>query len=350
MPNMNGATYAPRCYIVGAGASRDAGYPLVDGFIVTPDGWVNNAAAAEFNEDDRLRLALYKDKLKPALERMKAEMEDSERNNIERLLEKLKTTDSQTYLLFEKIIFWMFFHFAGHGEIYDSSYFREFFSRARPDDCIISFNYDLLLEWTFRDNGIQYTYDWRDAGKVRILKPHGAINLINGLDEGCIVYFNDSNGNVFEDTVGRSFTRLSEYFGNNIGHEIWDIFNNKPGYRQVYWDQFNIDDKQSFLILPELNKEGALERPEYAFLKLTWEHIPDVLASAQEFWVIGYNFSESDKKAVDIIGAYLKDKARQVYVIDPDPKSAYLKGLCAKPHVKHFALKFKDFVTSGISI
>jgi len=334
---------------VGAGASRDAGYPLVDGFVDSLDGWVDNATAPEFNEDDGLRLALYRDKLRPVIERMKAEMKDRDRDNIERLLEKLKS-DSQAYLLFEKIIFWMFFHFAGHGEVYDSGYFKDFFSKTRPGDCIISFNYDLLLEWALRDSGIQYTYNWSDTRKIRILKPHGAINFITNLDDHSEVHVKHSDGSVSNHKARQAFTRLSEYFGGNIGHGVWDIFNNKLGIPHFYWDQFNIKGKQSFLILPELNKDGALERTDYQFLRLTWEHIPDVLASFHELWVIGYNFSESDKKAVDTIGTYLKDRARQVYIVDPDPKSPYLKELCAKPHVKHFAVKFKKFIASEESI
>lgn len=209
----------PTCFIVGAGASRDAGYPLVDGFVDSLDGWVDNATAPEFNEDDGLRLALYRDKLRPVIERMKAEMKDRDRDNIERLLEKLKS-DSQAYLLFEKIIFWMFFHFAGHGEVYDSGYFKDFFSKTRPGDCIISFNYDLLLEWALRDSGIQYTYNWSDTRKIRILKPHGAINFITNLDDHSEVHVKHSDGSVSNHKARQAFTRLSEYFGGNIGHGV----------------------------------------------------------------------------------------------------------------------------------
>ncbi|NLY00135.1 MAG: hypothetical protein GXY83_28885, partial [Rhodopirellula sp.] len=297
-----------------------------------------------------LRLDLYKDELQPVIESAKAEMGKSDRDNIERLLEKLRKSNSQAYLLFEKIIYWMFFHFAGHGEVYDSGYFKEFFSKTRPGDCIISFNYDLLLEWALRDSGIQYTYNWSDTRKVRILKPHGAINFITNLDENSDVRVKHLDGNVSKHKARQVFTRLSEYFGCNIGHGVWDIFNNKLGISHFYWDQFNIKGKQSFLILPELNKDDVLKRSDYQFLKLTWEHIPDVLISFHELWVIGYNFSESDKKAVDTIGTYLKNTNRRVYVIDPEPKSPYLKELCAKSHVKHFALKFKKFLASEKSI
>lgn len=345
--SMNGSTHVPRCFILGAGASQDAGYPLVGEFITTLDEWMNTATPPEFNKDDLRRLSDYRNKLRPIIEKIKSGMLESERENIERILEALKISDHHTYFLFEKLIYWMFFHFAGHGEVYDSSYFREFFSKARPGDCIISFNYDLLLEWAFRDSGIQYTYDWRDASKIRILKPHGAINLITNLDKNCDVHFNDSNDNVFQDKVGRSFTRLSEYFGDNIGCGVWDIYANKKGIPHFYWDQFQDENRQSFLILPELNKEDALNRPECQFLKLTWEHIPEVLASSQEFWVIGYNFSDSDKQARDVIGTYLRDKAKRVCLIKrAAPQSAFLKELCDKPHVTRWPMKFREYVES----
>ncbi len=340
---------APRCFIVGAGASRDAGYPLVDGFVDSLNGWVDNATAPEFNEDDHSILACYRDDLRPVIERTRVEMQESDRDNIERLLEKLKKSDSQTYLLFEKIIFWMFFHFAGHGEVYNAAYFKDFFSKTQPGDCVISFNYDLLLEWALRDSGIEYTYNWSDNQKVRILKPHGAINFITNLDEESEVRVKHADGNVSKHKARQVFTRLSEYFRGNIGRGVWDIFNNKLGISHFYWDQFNIKGKQSFLILPELNKKDALEQTDCQFLRLTWEHIPDVLAPLQEMWVIGYNFSEGDKKAIDTIGPYLKDEARRVYVIDPEPKSTFLQELCAQHHVKHFAMTFQKYITSGNS-
>jgi hypothetical protein len=47
-----------------------------------------------------------------------------------------------------------------------------------PNDIIVTFNWDHLLEKVILSEGLEYCYNW-EAGKIHILKLHGSINWIN---------------------------------------------------------------------------------------------------------------------------------------------------------------------------
>jgi len=47
-----------------------------------------------------------------------------------------------------------------------------------PNDIIVTFNWDLLLENAIQNAGLEFCYDY-EAGKIHILKLHGSINWIN---------------------------------------------------------------------------------------------------------------------------------------------------------------------------
>lgn len=343
----------PRCYILGAGASRNAGYPLVDCIIALLDEWLSRRDAAEFrdeqgqdNKDDSRVLSLYRDKLHPLIIEIKKDLPNDGRNNIEKILEALKNRDKDSYLLFEKILYWMFFHMGNHPEVYCRGYFKTFVKKLTVKDTIISFNYDLLLEWTLKELSISYTLNWNDPTKIKILKPHGSIGLINNLSPQTDVGIRRSDNHTSSLKAADVFTNLNEDFQGALDmHDHWDIFRHKiPQVNSLYWDQFNSTYKHSFLVLPEMNKKNALQEDQNAFLNMMWDTIPSILPHYKEFWVIGYRFADNDDLAISRIGRYLKESKSKAVVVSLKKNSTFLEEFTAMQHVNYYPMEFKKFV------
>ena len=58
------------------------------------------------------------------------------------------------------------------------NHYLEFADSLTPDDIIVTFNWDLLLESALKKVGKAYSYNWK-TGQIHILKLHGSINWIN---------------------------------------------------------------------------------------------------------------------------------------------------------------------------
>lgn len=149
--------------------------------------------------------------------------------------------------------------------------------KLSDSDIIVSFNWDLLVEYAIKKIGHTYGYDLYD-GDMPILKPHGSIS--------------------WRRTVGYE------------GMQIFDTF-------EDYDPEYRMKDSQ-LMIVP-----GDRENPQIRKLQKVWKQVEKVLSQTNEIIFIGYSMPSYDTYALDILKKNVltriqKDlKPSQIEVVNP---------------------------------
>jgi len=147
-----------------------------------------------------------------------------------------------------------------------------------PDsDIIVSFNWDLLVEYAIQKIGHAYGYDLSE-GDVPILKPHGSIN----------------------------WRRVANY----EGIRIFDNF-------EDYNSEHRVEDAQ-LMIMPY-----DKERKQIRKLQKVQEQVEVVLSQTNEFIIIGYSMPDYDAYVLDIFKKNILPRIKkslepsQIIIVDP---------------------------------
>lgn len=212
-------------------------------------------------------------------------------------------------------------------------HYQQLASMIRPEDAVISLNWDTQLDralyetgrW-FVDDGYQVSFlkifenGWRDPDPTRrssiaFFKLHGSLNwLLHWMT------YDEEGRLVIPVADDRQPLRPVGFVGGTTPYETWD-----DGQRTAtvpfsfpYFSRHPIDGMptMSALILPVQRKSyNAFDD----FLKPIWIGAERALAEAQEWVIAGYSFPETDEQIADMIRrAYSPDK--EVWIIDPFPR------------------------------
>lgn len=168
---------------------------------------------------------------------------------------------------------------------------------------IITFNYDVTLEYAMQFYNIfpnYYINGKTNPGRLPLLKLHGSLN-----------WATDNNGNLFDWNVRSILSRVGGFGGVKqfrllVARHLFN--NNSP---------FDFETTGPFLVPPTWNKG------EY-HLKIgkVWKKAVDFLADAQAIYVIGYSMPETDMffKHLLSLATYSRTNIRQFWVFDPSPE------------------------------
>lgn len=311
-------------FILGAGASADAGVPIMSSFLSKAEDLFNsaglhvdekNAFNAVFDAIHRLKGVSYQIR--------------NNLNNIEnvfglldmgRMLGKLGDVAPdkicQLFLDIQKVIGLTIdfntaikrrkendFVLDGPTHRFVSLIKDAFFIIDSFETAIITFNYDLTLEYAMHYYNIMPNYfidDISFPSRLPLLKLHGSLN-----------WAADADGKLFDWEMGDIFNRID--FNNRVNrHRLIvarELFNNKS--------PFNFETSGPFLVPPTWNKA------EY-HLKIgrVWQKAVDFLADAQAIYVIGYSMPETDIffRHLLSLATYSRTNIRRFWVFDPLPE------------------------------
>lgn len=274
-----------RVFVLGAGASVHAGYPISSNL---------GCALLEWADDDKINGPYFSDDLR-SLHKEFGGLRDFEKV-ISKLYEDLaRGARKRIPQLGDAISF--FFNSIRHqpAELYD----RLAMERIRPGDVVITFNYDLAVERSLRTAGLWEVSDGYGrpfnlnlptvpGTKVRVLKAHGSTNWW---------------GSVFGGSQG--FSAVS----NSIGYRPVLYF--EPDFEFLGYHGIR-DPKSpsqsgliSSLILPAREKRffaKTLFGNEWEpFWDSIWAEAHDALRRASAIVLIGYSMPSADKRACDLL-------------------------------------------------
>jgi hypothetical protein len=299
-----------KTFILGAGASRHAGYPLAGCFDKDIAGWVRGKS--EPSDDDQSMVDFLAEistgrNFEDALETVTA-LVNTPREQLSQDDKLLRSYFGQQLAYFKMAIrTWFLELFATKSSIYDMFAKR----LVSEGDTVISFNYDLALEvamrestkWQLRD-GYGFLIDgFSRASSVQLLKLHGSINWTAVPFNGMRGFFQFDNQN----SLGNRPV-VTDYDAALLGYEsekdaLW------PGGGTPFL---------SPLILPARTKEFFFRTSMNPY---EWVHFWDSLwASAERslkisdhIFICGYSLPLADERARQLIFSSV-DKSTQIEV------------------------------------
>jgi hypothetical protein len=269
-------------------------------------------------------------------------------------------------------------------------YHRRLFSSLRPGDTIITFNYDLIADFSLRAE-----HNWNEAGgygfachsrmvdlnskglfdinmpcDVALLKPHGSLNwqlekysLPSPLaGEPSVLQYRRKP--IREELLGRQLT------GEGLGVRVEvtaldDIEDHCYNYLPI--DAFHLNRKllggmnaderhlffsdgvtiynSAFIVPPSAYKFGSNDIP--ADLIEIWAHMNTALSTAGEILCIGYSFPLTDVEFSSLFRLALLQNSRsglEVKIVNPDPSVAEkIVSMIPGTRVKHVATSFSEY-------
>jgi hypothetical protein len=180
-------------------------------------------------------------------------------------------------------------------EAEESELLREFTSRLRNGDVIITFNWDTLIERALQSQDKKINLHKRDNEAITVLKMHGSLSWVNIPEQLRL-------------KEPESVIELSERFYRTKDHTYYDI-----------WDVLELP---PFIIPPGLSKRILVN----TFLENIWNEAFQAIAVADSLTVIGYSIPRDDVQARSLltIGWFsrfkyaVKERIKYI-LIDPDP-------------------------------
>ena len=316
-------------FILGAGASRMAGGPLMSDFLSSSDDLLRAGRVDDKREDfervskaiGKLRYVHSKSNLNTAniedvfsaFEMAKIIEKFSEFNleEIDKLISSTKRVIAKT--LESKI------EFPTNGETvlspkpYDEllaliRFLREEAS-PRHSVALITFNYDIALDYAIYKNGCEASYFLEDLVAIDITIPffklHGSLNwtICPGCDRIVLLSFDEYQN--FRDI--RTYKKPEK--------EHLPISMALAKFRHCENHQVNPD---PVLIPPTWNK--IYHQQHFKQLSLVWKQAAIELSEAQHLFVIGYSLPETDGffRALYSLGTESDRSLRRFWVFDPD--------------------------------
>ena len=264
-----------RVYILGAGASHHAGYPLAAQLGSALKTWTESSTDGENHRSVLTQLEECGDlsNLEGLLTSIVAERGVESPFNVKDAIRdffwSLRSKDAPGYSAFAK-------------------------NRVAPGDVILTFNYDLALErelklekmWEVWDGyGFPIGEKTAPSSKVKVLKLHGSVNWHGLLFGG---HFSWVNGSLGSRPViwGREFKFLGYPEGTN------DPLAETGSYTDAF-------------ILPTYSKkfyvEASFGKEWVPFWDSIWNQAEDALRKADEILVLGYSLPPADERAVRMI-------------------------------------------------
>lgn len=178
--------------------------------------------------------------------------------------------------------------------------------RNRANISVVSFNYDILLEYALHLNNCKYSYGFGEEkgnyNRINLFKLHGSFNWAqNKLTKSLAVAHVDKK--LIEDDVARLRTNRS------LVDSVSVKFSNQD---------FNLSEEEvnfPFIVPPSHNKlHSQLE------LKQVWSKAANALNEAELIFVIGYSLPESDSFFRDFfaLSTFGPSEFENIFVVNPD--------------------------------
>lgn len=198
---------------------------------------------------------------------------------------------------------------------------------------VITFNYDLALDYTLLRNAGMFTYGLGVGAQegIKLLKLHGSTNWVRQRDGGDIVARDVRDYIERSDGASVARLRVSRCFGTACSA--------------------GAAESTPVIVPPTWSKSDY-----HSGLSAVWQQAAEEIGSARNIYVVGYSLPESDFffRYLFALGTLSATRVRRFWVMNPDESAeteqrfARLVGEGLRPRFKYVGVKFEDIVNSGI--
>lgn len=309
-------------FILGAGASNEVGAPLMNKFLAT----AQKIAPSEdlttvlkgVNRFSRThsKFPIYDDNLEDVfaafeMAEVLGHFPGLEAEEIKKLVPAMRRVIEQT--LDRAIFYNLGEHTTGRWEPRALGVYADFVRLVldirdavphRHDVAVITFNYDVALDWAFSDCGqsVDYVLGKRNTDAIPLLKLHGSLNWAKYKGGEVLPWdINNYLKNRMWPPMERGTTRPVNV---RMSEEI---------------KKYRPDDiapvVAPFVIPPTWNKSGR-----YGEISSVWSAAAKVLSDAENIFILGYSMPETDKffKYLMALGTAADIPLERLWVFNPD--------------------------------
>lgn len=165
------------------------------------------------------------------------------------------------------------------NQVVNEKYIR-FINSLKPNDAIITLNWDVIPEVLMRTQNIEFTrHEWTSE-KIMIVKLHGSVDLLSNPSEAMFKDFHE---------LPQRFELLTPDLWRAVtAEEFWP----RPGaiFKKLWpWEKY---DKHGLFIVPPYETSGY----KFDYIKYNWERAACLLNNCKKIIAIGYSFSDEDIK------------------------------------------------------
>lgn len=302
-------------FILGAGASADFKVPLMNNFIDVAEDVARDLAKKGNTELESILTKIRG--LRPVQSKAKIDL-----NNIESVLGILEMAEmlevapnnfqefkslrsSYLYLIRETIERSGTFIIDGSGYLRPrGSYFdfaRLIKAKYEANSAIITFNYDVGLDFAMNNAGLNYSYCLEEEpirNQYPFLKLHGSLNWYK------------SNNKLYDLSV-RQYSQSYNKGNPNLSGNNEIIIS----FKRMFVNEFP-ENNEPYIVAPTWNKANNVEQ-----LRCVWKNAITCLQSATNVVVIGYSLPETDSffSYLFSLGINSDTRIRKFQVINNDP-------------------------------
>jgi len=318
-------------FILGAGASKESGAPLMDEFLNESDKLNKSGKIEEIFKDDFNRVFDAINHLDPIYARANVDLENIEKVysifEMGRFIKKLpgvnnpeeidKIIDSLKVLIFETLDKTITICTKSNGKLCPDGSYLDFVSLVesiKNQDgtfpSIISFNYDLALDCALFYKGYEVNYCLGNNrnGDINLMKLHGSLNWFKSKEK-------ETN-----EIIPYDFSQINKWYRGNYAIDDYEKVNISLAKK---FTKENIKYKGQelhpipIIIPPTWNK---LEFSCNHEIDKVWQKAAEELSNAENIFVIGYSYPETDIffkyfYALGILGAR---SINRFWVFNPD--------------------------------
>jgi len=342
-------------FILGAGASKESGAPLMNEFLRESDRLHKNGQIEEMFKADFDRVFTAVDLLDPIYAKANIDFENIEKvysifemgkfvnklpglNNSEDIVKLINSLKVVIYLTLDKTITIR----ASNGKLYPDVSYKNFVSliksikeKDKSFPSIISFNYDLALDCAlfFYNYEVNYCLGNNSNRGVNLMKLHGSLNWFRSLESKKIVPYDFSE-------INKWFRALHATNGDNsiVNINLLKKFSNET----IKYKEEELS-SNPMIIPPTWNK---LEFSHNFEIAKVWQKAAEELSNAENIFIIGYSYPETDNffkyfYALGILGAR---SINRFWVFNPDPSiEKRFKNLLGLGIIKKYKFKKLPF-------
>lgn len=316
-------------FILGAGASKDSGAPLMDEFLNESDKLNKSGKIEEIFKDDFKRVSEAMNTLDPIYAKANVDFENIEKVyslfEMGRYIKKLpgmnnpeeigKIIDSLRVLIFETLDKTITIKMKENDKLCPDGSYGDFVSLLKSIKnqdgtfpSIISFNYDLALDCAlfYNDYQVNYCFD-NNNGDIKLMKLHGSLNWFKSKDSNEIIPYD--------------FSEINKWYRNLPALDVYNEKVNISLTKKFTKEKISYKGKElqpiPIIIPPTWNK---LEFSYNLKIAEVWQKAAKELSDAENIFVIGYSYPETDNffkyfYALAILGT---SSINRFWVFNPD--------------------------------
>lgn len=218
------------------------------------------------------------------------------------------------------------------------------------EDAIVSFNWDVLIELSFRRVGRKFDYLQTDdkEGSTIFLKPHGSINWFALLDRELLAVDLKSNW----DVLGHNLSYYMMFLKDPLGSR--DLGDSSPFVASALSRVPAIVPPvaSKMLSVGGVPRDGFVDGGHEKSMKEIWRLFYEIVQGSTEIVIIGYSLAGTDAASIEVLKRCVKDgngyMKKRVMIVDKNPQVLERYKYLVHPEANLVCDDFNDFDPEAI--